>query len=305
MNIVFNADNNYAPYLATTILSIIKTNTSPINFYILDLGISELSKDTIKKIVHLSRNTIEFIKIKKDELSDLPQTITYIPSVTYARLKIVDYLPLDVEKVIYLDTDILVNASLQPLWETDLKDNWIGACFDPFIEYDKENYKFKIGLASNHYYVNAGVLLINLTKWRSTNIWEKSINFFKNFPYAQYQDQDIINFLFKGEIVYLDNRYNFSVNHKNKIKAKKKDSTMHIHPVEKTTMPIAIFHYVGPTKPWHARCKMSNVVKFQQLFSEIKTPPPEWQEKFELQTIRQKIRCILKDIKEKYYYKIY
>ncbi|AKD38674.1 RfaJ protein [Pasteurella multocida subsp. multocida OH4807] len=305
MNIVFNADNNYAPYLAIAILSIIKTNTAPINFYVLDLGINEISKNKIKEIVHSSRNNVEFIIIKENELKGPPQTIDYIPPITYARLKIADYLPENIEKIIYLDTDILVNESLQSLWETKLQDNWIAACFDPFIEYNKKDYKSKIGLSSNQHYVNAGVLLINLSKWRSSNIWRKSINFFKDFPAAEYQDQDIINFLFKGKILYIDNRYNFSINHKNRIKRKIKNHNITLHPLEKTTMPVAIFHYVGPTKPWHSTCTMSKVNKFQQLFSEIENPPIEWIKKIQLQNTKQHILSIVRDLKDKYFYKIY
>lgn len=115
----------------------------------------------------------------------------------------------DCDKVLYLDIDVLVRDSLKPLWDTDLGDNWLGACIDLFVE--RQNaYKQKIGMADGEYYFNAGVLLINLKKWRQHDIFKMACEWVEQYKdVMQYQDQDILNGLFKGGVCYANSRFNF------------------------------------------------------------------------------------------------
>ncbi|WP_143244840.1 glycosyltransferase family 8 protein, partial [Basilea psittacipulmonis] len=162
MNIVFASDNNYVNYLSICLCSILENNKHhAINFYILSQGISEDGQRQLMRVVNAYPDkTITFIPIPMEKFVDFPITIDYISLVTYARLALVDIFDWgDVNKLIYLDIDILVNGDLGPLWNIDLGDHAIGACLDSFVEFEiqQDQHKEKLGLRSDHIYFNAGV----------------------------------------------------------------------------------------------------------------------------------------------------
>ncbi|HGM0084112.1 TPA: glycosyltransferase family 8 protein, partial [Neisseria gonorrhoeae] len=149
-----------------------------------------------------------FIDVNPEDFAGFPLNIRHISITTYARLKLGEYIA-DCDKVLYLDTDVLVRDGLKPLWDTDLGGNWVGACIDLFVE-RQEGYKQKIGMADGEYYFNAGVLLINLKKWRRHDIFKMSCEWVEQYKdVMQYQDQDILNGLFKGGVCYANSRFNF------------------------------------------------------------------------------------------------
>lgn len=151
---------------------------------------------------------IRFIDVSLEDFAGFPLNIRHISITTYARLKLGEYIA-DCDKVLYLDTDVLVRDGLKPLWDTDLGGNWVGACIDLFVE-RQEGYKQKIGMADGEYYFNAGVLLINLKKWRRHDIFKMSCEWVEQYKdVMQYQDQDILNGLFKGGVCYANSRFNF------------------------------------------------------------------------------------------------
>ena len=136
MNIAFSSDNNYAPYLSISILSILKKNKDiEIHFYILDFGIKENNKKIIEDIIKIYNKKIKFIPISEKDFSNFPITIYYISSATYARLNIAEYIP-NIDKLIYIDVDTLTNGSLKELWNTDINQHALAACKDFFIEID-------------------------------------------------------------------------------------------------------------------------------------------------------------------------
>ncbi len=305
MNIVFSSDDNYAPYLGVVILSVLtKNRDTKINFFILDLGISIESKKYITTIVQKYSCNIEFIPVSTQDFLKLPQTIHYISIATYARFLIGDYLP-NLDKVLYLDIDIIVNSNLKELYHTDLKDNYIGACFDPFIENGMPEYKKYIGLDNKNYYFNAGVLLINLKKWREINLLEEAILWYQTHKEIKYQDQCILNGLFKGKVHYLNTRYNFTRNSRNRIKQSLKDNSLILSNVEKTKMPIAIYHYVGGVKAWHSKSVELKSRQFMKYFKSLENKPISWNKKIESISGYKKIVRIFKDLIYKYKYKIY
>ncbi|STO55545.1 RfaJ protein [Canicola haemoglobinophilus] len=196
MNIVLSCDENYSPYLAVNLLSILKNTKSTINFYILDLGIAFESKSKILEIVNKNNSNIEFIGVDKKDFLKFPSTISHISIATYARLKIDHYLPA-LDKVIYLDVDTLVINDLTPLWNVDLDGCVVGACIDSYVEFGLQGYKYNIGLTDKDVYFNAGVLLIDLLKFKSLDVYNRAISFLQKYPNIEFQDQDILNFILK------------------------------------------------------------------------------------------------------------
>lgn len=97
MNILFSCDDNYAKYLAVTMLSIIhardKNNECyTIHFYLLDMGISTVAKDYCIELANKNNCRLDITPINISDFEKFPRTIEYISLSTYARLNLASYL---------------------------------------------------------------------------------------------------------------------------------------------------------------------------------------------------------------------
>ena len=106
------------------------------------------------------------------------------------------------ERVLYIDCgDTIINSDLRILYKKKFGKNLLCGVCDLFSKENKE----KLNLKTE--YINAGVLLLNLKKFKN---YEKNLNtVLDKYSYFEYHDQDIINILFSKKIRYLDKRYNF------------------------------------------------------------------------------------------------
>lgn len=98
------------------------------------------------------------------------------------------------EKLIYLDCDIIVRHSIAKLYDIDIEDYLLGAVYHN-DKLSVNNGAFKrLHIPVEQGYFNAGVLLINLKKWREEHIYEKSIEFLRNNSESIVNhDQDVLN----------------------------------------------------------------------------------------------------------------
>ncbi|HHF2207966.1 TPA: glycosyltransferase family 8 protein [Haemophilus influenzae] len=298
MNIIFSSDNYYAPYLAISIFSIIKNTPEKINFYILDMKINQENKTIINNLASSYSCKVFFLPVCEADFQNFPKTIDYISLATYARLNLTKYIK-NIEKAIYIDVDTLTNSSLQELWDIDITNYYLAACRDTFIDVKNEAYKKSIGLEGYSYF-NAGILLINLNKWKEENIFQKSINWMNKYNNVmKYQDQDILNGICKGKVKFINNRFNFTPTDRGLIKNK---NLLHVK------MPIIISHYCGPYKFWHKKCGHLNCHIGNLLLKEmdkIIDIPSSWYDHFEKIPFLIKIKRLRKRIKDKLIYGIY
>ena len=213
LNVVFASDNNYVPVLGVAITSLIKNNQDDfedINIFILDDGITSKNKKKIENLINNPNHKLYFIKTKN--LDDLKINLlsqgenSNISFTTYSRLFISSLLPQDIDKIIYLDCDVLIVGSFKELWMENIDDYYCGAVLGQLNDFYKTCLDFK--LEDN--YINAGVLFINLKKWRQDNVEEKFINFMVENQNRFYQhDEGVLNHVFKDQFLILPPKYNF------------------------------------------------------------------------------------------------
>lgn len=241
MDIFLAANNAYAEQLCICLVSILNNNkTENIHFHILSSDFSEESKKVVQKIRKKYKNWDISYHVPDEKLfCDLKLNIEYITKETYFRYIIADLMPY-LDKCLYLDADLIVNGSLANLWKTPLENCYCAGVKDLFIE--RSGYKNNIHFADNDLYVNAGVLLLNLTKIRQDGMVQKLFeNTVKLAGKISYQDQDIINITFKDNIKEIDSIYNFTAENVKREERKRKKAV--------------IVHYTGKRKPWHDDCK--------------------------------------------------
>lgn len=219
---------------------------------------------------------------ENDEFSDAYE-VRGITRSTYLRLSLHRILS-DKEKVIYADTDVLFMDELSGLWNVDMADDKIAGVKGANNFKDTWEECLKLGNSEElsglrGKYINAGILLMNLRAirdWNPDSIWKKMAK--KNY---HYQDQDILNITCKGEIKYLDMRYNVQAHLTDKelMRYAKEGIYSKEQCMEAVHHP-AIIHYTGP-KPWNNRGVNKgkiwwNYVRTQEdlrvLFDESKVP---------------------------------
>lgn len=202
MNIALASDNNYAIYLHIVIVSILDHNkNNEINIYIIDSGITEENKKRIKKSVDEYSQKIRFIDANS-LVGDL-QVDNSFPLSAYSRLFLTRLE--DIDKIIYFDTDSLINGNLVDLWNIDLSSKYFAGVLD-FVE---SYYRPMIGLPSSYPYINSGMLFMNLRKMRNDGWEDKVLEMIKRYKGSiPHHDQGIINALGNGKTVIVNPKYN-------------------------------------------------------------------------------------------------
>ena len=216
LNVLFASDDNYVPFLSIAILSLLENNETEfdnINILILDDNISEKNKNKINNIIKDFNCNITFIKTKQlDELDinimTLERNLNISSLTTYSRLFISNLLPRDIDKILYLDCDSLIVGSLKEIWEENIDNYYCAGVLDCI----NTTIKKEFGFSKEDDYINAGVLLINLKKWREENVEVKFIDFMRKNQHRYYQhDQGVINNVFKDKIKIINPKYNLQI----------------------------------------------------------------------------------------------
>lgn len=211
--IFFATDDNYMPFLDVSINSII-TNASKKYKYIINVLNTGLRKENVD-IVKRQENknfTINFVDISEavEGLKDKLKNVYHFGLATYYRLFIQSLFP-QYSKVLYLDCDLVVLGDISKLYNTNMGDNIIAAIPDQVIAGKEEFRQYtSIALGIQHQnYINAGVMLMNLDKFREHNIENKFAYLVEHYNFDTIApDQDYINVLCNGKIKYLPNGWN-------------------------------------------------------------------------------------------------
>jgi len=156
------------------------------------------------------------------------------------RILIPKVFPDTVSRVLYLDSDLLVLDDLTPLWNTDLKETVAGAVVDFLDGQLRQNQPGLEDVPRVQQYFNAGVLLINLVRWRQERISEKALAYLVEHPRTLFNDQDALNVACDGLWTKLDSRWNFHDHCGKNILSMGTDQRP------------GIVHFIGRAKPWNS-----------------------------------------------------
>ena len=275
MNIVYTVDNKFVPQLATGICSICENNKEEdVCFYVVSKGITDDKKDALTRYVEKYGKKICIIELSnvKDYI-DFDFDTSSWNDIVLARLFFDRLLPNDVDKIIYLDGDTMVRGSLHDLWSIDLSNYVIGAAVEPTANSER---KKAISLELTKPYYNAGVLLINMEKWKEMNAGKIVLNFYKEHQGRLFaNDQCAINGALKDYILQIPISYNFCnsyrfYNYKALVKMMK--PTKFISKVDyqvQCNNPI-IIHFLGEERPWRVGNKHTYTNEY--MFYWNKTP---------------------------------
>jgi lipopolysaccharide biosynthesis glycosyltransferase len=285
--LVFCSDDHYSILLAVAMHSALVhlENDCPISIYVVDGGISEINKRRIDKVADLSRKNpkLEWVNPDYSLLKDLSiyGNVTFS---TYLDLMIPHLLPERFNKAIYLDCDLQVETSLSKLWQEDIGDNAILAV-QSFVTPSVSspgglpNYS-ELGYTPDTPYFNAGVLVLNLKKWREEEITHRVIEqqrqsgrylekIYEEDGYIV-SEQYGLNAVLADDWRRLDPKWNvmstiFYLKHE-KGKTSPYQKELINRRAELLHHPY-ILHFTGP-KPWKLECSHPGKVKWRHYLSE-------------------------------------
>lgn len=253
MDIALSFDKGFSMQAAVTMASISISNAkSGITFHLLTDNLDDNLKDRICfSLKHDSHKAI-FYTIDKSLLKDCPVNKDLAcPSLAkYYRLLLPKILPQTVERVLYLDCDIIVTDTLAPLFQIEMKDKAIGVISDqkPYVI---NNYN-RLGIELEDGYFNSGVILFDLLNWRNNDYTLDVFSYIrKNRSSLVWEDQDALNKIFSKNKIYLPLQYNLQndmLYDKNELYWKNREEL-----INAIKNPVCI-HFCG-SKPWEKECR--------------------------------------------------
>lgn len=275
LNVLFSSDDHYAQHLAAAIYSLLNHNGSfkRVSIYIIDNEISSKSRDKLMQVVDEFDNAyIEFFDFAKWKTRLKLNLAWDISLSSYARLFMGDILPELVNRVLYLDCDMIICDSLHQLWNCDLGNHLIGAVQDCVSQATKTC----VGLEKNEGYFNAGMLLVDLYRWREDDIGQRCIEFIEEKSgTVGHHDQGVLNGIFRDQWTRLPLRYNLmTINFILSVYRMKKyfgDSADYYseEEIKQSKDHPSIIHYTPSftSRPWFSNCCHPLKVKYWETLS--------------------------------------
>ena len=250
VHLVYMADSKYLPYMMTSLYSAIKNKnrTTKYHVHVIAKDFSNKDKTTLQKLTAKNIDiNIYDAEDKNLDTSHLGRFGSF--NISLQKLFIADYLK-EIDKVLYLDSDTLVQSDLSKVYDTPVENVYVAAVKDGLM-YQFPEHIDELSLRDKNFYFNSGVMLLNLNKIRNDKIINRALIYF-NTHQDVFGDQDILNVVFKGKVTPLSYRYNC-----NSVFFEEKDakflSAFWNEPVPETPKAVydntVILHFAGH-KPW-------------------------------------------------------
>lgn len=238
-------DRGYLIPAATAIFSLLKNHQGQkLKIYLLVSGSDHNWIQPLVKLIDDSGSTSQ-IKTVTDELFRNLKFNLQFTEATYYRVMAGELF--QESKIIYLDSDTLVNGSLNELWDMDLGEYPLAAVEDPLIlDYPR------LDLLPEHGYFNSGVMVLNLDRWREMGLGKQVLSYIKNFPEKiQYADQCGLNAILKGNWKRLAPKWNLQTAFLEKESLENCKNAFSDLELSTASTDPRIIHYTGRIKPWN------------------------------------------------------
>ncbi|MFL2029669.1 glycosyltransferase family 8 protein [Loigolactobacillus zhaoyuanensis] len=247
ISIVSTTNSNFVTPLATLYRSILVNNSNNnFDFYIFGDHLTAEDKLQLKRL-ELDCNNCQQINYLSVDESLFRQAVTddRIIKAAYYRIYTADLLP-QLDRILYLDCDLICTSDISQLWQTSLNGKVIAAVEDAGYVPRLAEMGIK---AQQPFYFNSGMMLIDLKRWRDENITKKVMDFINQHPEKlKYHDQDALNAVLADNWCYLHPKYNMQ---------SRLIRREQVHPLppaeilaEEARQDPIFIHYSGRSKPW-------------------------------------------------------
>lgn len=248
MNLLITIDENYLLPCETMLHSLFTSNPNEdaVSIYLLHSGIGDDKLGELSNFCALHSAKLHPILVEAELFSDAPVSKRY-PKEMYYRLLAPLILPDDINRILYLDPDMLIINPLRPLWEANLYGRTFAAASHTGLT-DMANGINSVRLNTENPYFNTGVLLIDLVKARklvsSSDVFQCVKENEKDLILP---DQDVFNMLYGAKTLAVEDvLWNYDVRNYSKYVIRSTGK----HNINWVMENTAVLHFCGKNKPW-------------------------------------------------------
>lgn len=250
MDILVTLNSNYIKPLKVMLKSLFINNPKDtFTIYLMHSRLSDKQVADVREFIENGGSKLENIHVGDDEFADAPVLLHYTKEM-YFRLLAYKVIPENIDRILYLDPDILVINPIRELYETDMEDNLYAAAYHDKISIREIN-KMRLYPYEIEAYYNSGVLLMNLELLRLEADEKEIYNFIEeNRLKLVMPDQDVLNALYAKRIKSLEEKlYNYDARYYSYYKLISNGA----FDMDKIINNTVILHFCGKRKPWQER----------------------------------------------------
>ncbi len=257
-HITCNTDDNYSQHCMAMLCSLFENNREEsFIIHVLCNSLSSYNKDSLIKLTESYKQKIIFHVVDESLLEGVQFRINRpLTKAAYYRILLSSTLK-DIEKVLYLDCDMIILGKVRELFELEIKNYALAAVIDN-MPYDN-CHQMQLSLPINAHCFCSGIMLINLDYWRLHKIEPQLLDFAKRKRNPLYlHDQDVLNYVLANQWFMLPPKWNV-----NPTDIKYSSYFRIYHYKEMIFSPKVIHYCSGISKPWYkAPCPGSNYYKY-------------------------------------------
>lgn len=246
MNILISINKAYLDVACTLIYSILTNSTRNLSLFVVSDDLNESDFEYIVDKMFEFKDRLHMNGVRVDCANfDVINTVDAKrwPMTVYYRIIALFELPDQLDRILYLDADMIVDGDLSALYTLDLENYYAAMCEDTVVS-NSVPYNSDLNIPNTELYYNSGMILFNLTKIRrelTLNDFYKA--FRSHFNVLRFPDQDLLNVVFSKNIRAVDFRkYNFICSN-----GRERKKTLHLRDAN-----AVIYHFAGGKyhKPW-------------------------------------------------------
>ncbi len=266
-----------SPFMVMMTSVLIHNKQHTVHLHVITSGLNTRQQKQLENFIRRSCGEISFYEVSPELLTGLtPPKDTHITVATFFRLFFPQLVPGTIEKLLYLDPDMIILRDLSELYNTSLNGYAVGAVPEinqPWVRSD-------LGFTSKDQYFNAGVMLIDVKEWIRQEITERSVKYARNNQESiVWADQDALNGVLFGNYFKLDSKYN--VLHFDVPQALSRIS------YEQFIADKVILHFTNiKYKPWSKTTK----TPLRFVYLHYLSRSPRWTERYRLEVLYYSVR---------------
>jgi lipopolysaccharide biosynthesis glycosyltransferase len=269
--LVLGADDTFTMPMAVTLHSGLHhiDRSRSVVVYLFYASLSAVDKEHVRQVAESAHPRVQLVWCtpRAEAMQSLRTTRQYSAAIYY-RLLIPDTLPQAVTRAIWLDSDMIVRRDLASLWDLDLRGHPVAGVAnfsEPTLGAALPARAAALGLSQDAAYLNSGLLVMDLDRWRSTGLSSRIFSFLTNEgDTLTCPDQDALNLMLAGDGLRLDPIWNVQLLTLESYGREVRDPAARRLHQDQLLHEAAVLHYTGRRKPWHGRFRgWSDTIYFQ------------------------------------------
>lgn len=255
MNVLVSVNTKFLKYLKVMLKSLYENNMEKHNVYLLYSSLTENELLDLECFVgSLSESKLYAIRVDETQFKNLPPLRSQF-SVEILYRVLAPFLLNEINKCIWIDADVVVNADIHEFYNQPMKGKSIAVVEDNIPKKNLIASKKRLGMKEQTTYFNSGIILFDLAQIRKSWTKEKVFKVIDSISdKIVWHDQDILNVMFEDDKCVCDRKWNYQVKHNSK---------------EIDCEEPAIIHFVGIIKPWNIRYSHPLKWKFWKYYSKV------------------------------------